>query len=336
MKSAVIFISVFGLIWSSLTLLFDFTISREIAGEWRSRSFAETTGHVKSSKLTTSRSSRSISYIADIVYDYSVNGRTFTASKLRYGVMFNSSRDQAQSAVDKHPVGAETPVYFDAENPSDAVLEPGLSGVGLLTTVFITPFNVIMLGLWLALVDAVRNLNPNRPAGGVPLIKRGWMTRARMPRFTAFAVGMLTLGGTSFAAIFIVGFSTKMNPSPNTAIATWCAVLGLSVFAAARRWLKIQSGVEDLVLDEDTLTLTLPLTFGRKETVRVPFSEVKAFVVESVEQRGSKGGVSYTFAPAVHFKDGRKGEKLADWGSRERADSFVAWLHEKTGVPAKP
>ena len=336
MKSgAVIFISVFGLLWSSVTLVFDSVMAREITAEWRSREFAQTTGHVKSSKVTSYYGGRSISYIADIVYDYTVNGRTFSGSKLRYGVMFNSSRDQAQSAVDRHPAGRETPVFFDPANPADAVLEAGLSGVGLFTTVFITPFNVIMVGLWSAVADALRNSKSNRVAGGVRLLGRGLVTRARLPRFTAFAILMLTLAGTSFVSIFIVGFSTKMNPSLNNVIATWCAVLGLSVFAFARRWLRIQSGADDLVLDEGSLALTLPRTFGRKQAMLVPFSEVKTFAVESIEQRSNKGGVSYTYAPTVHFKDGRKEEKLADWADREKADAFTAWLREKTGAHSK-
>jgi len=329
--SAIVPLSVFGLLFSSLVLVFDYSTVREIAGEWRSQSFAQTTGHVLSSKLTT-HYGKHISYSADFVYDYTVDGQRFTGTKVDYGRALNSTHAWAQSLLTRYPAGSTTPVYFDRANPSDAVLEPGLRGPGLFTTVFLVPFNVMMIGLWAGLANLLTNSNASRVAGGVQVLEESLVTRARLPRFTPFAAGMLAMAATSFLAIFIVGFGTKMNPSPHTVIATWCVILVVPAVAFLRRWWKIQSGVEDLVLDPGSRVLTLPQTFGRKQVVVVPFNEVKALAVASIEHRTSKG-VSQTWAPTIQFKDNRKEEKLVVWPSREKAESFAAWLREKTGLP---
>jgi hypothetical protein len=95
--------------------------------------------------------------------------------------------------------------------------------------------------------------------------------------------------------------------------------------------MKIQSGAEDLVLDEGARTLTLPLTFGRKQTTQVTFDEVKSVEVKSIMHSSSKGRVSYTYAPSLCFKNLNSEEILANWPSREKAESFTAWLREKIG-----
>jgi hypothetical protein len=227
-------------------------------------------------------------------------------------------------------------VYFDWGNPSDAVLERGFSGSCLFDTVSAMPFNVFMIVLLAQIVEGFRNSRANRIAGGVRLLEEGFATRARLPRWTAFNAGMMALGGSSLLAVILTQFCS-LDLSVDAVIATWCGILGGSALIFVwRRW-RIQSGAEDLVLDPGSRLLTLPRTFGRREAMVVPFSDVKALAVTTFEHRSKnkKKGVTYTWAPTVEFKDNRKAEKLADWDSREKAIAFAAWLGEKSGLPLK-
>jgi hypothetical protein len=331
-SGSLVLLSIFGLFWSSIILMADFFAAREIAGQWRSRSFTETSGHVRSSTLT-QHFGRHVTYTADLVYEYTVNGTAFTGSRLRYGG-WTSSAGQARDMVDSHPAGSATAVFFDPANPSDAVLETGLDGGTLSLTLIFAPFNVIMLWIWSKVIAAARASKTAPVAGGMQIDESGLETRVRMPRMTAYAAGMLALGGLSFLAIFLLGFATNMNPSIRTVGAAWGGVLGASALIFARRWRRIQSGAEDLVIDEGARALTLPRTFGRKESITATIRDLKAVTVEKAERPARNGRVTYTWKPTLQFKDGRQAETLADWNSNEKAEAFTAWLRERIGLPA--
>ena len=125
-----------------------------------------------------------------------------------------------------------------------------------------------------------------------------------------------------------------MEPSIRTVCAAWAGIVGLSALIFARRWRRIQSGAEDLVLDQGSRALTLPRTFGRQESVTVSFREVTDVTVVKVERPTRRSRASYTWAPTIQFKDGREAQTLADWKNNEKAEAFTAWLREKIGLPA--
>jgi len=328
--SSVAFLSVFALFWSSITLWQDYVAAREIAGGLRSRSFVKTSGEVSSSTLTP-HTGKGVSYTADLVYEYTVNGRTFTGSKVGYG----GWTGRASDVVDAHPAGSAAVVFFDPANPSDAVLETGLSGRNLFATVLLAPFNVLTIGIWSWIIAGAGASKTASVAGGVGIVESAPETRVRMSQLNAFESGMLALVGTSFAVLFLVGLSTDSNPSVNMVIAAWGGILGASALVFTRRWRRIQSGVEDLVIDAGARALTLPQTFGRKESITAPFREVQAVTVEKVARSSRRRRASSTRAPTLQFKDGRPGEILAEWSSNEKAEAFAGWLREKIGVSAK-
>ena len=80
---------------------------------------------------------------AEIRYSYQVDGVAYKNDTVRFGNVFmNDSFGKASATVKRHPPGPTT-VYYDAHNPRESVLEPGLhignllgpTGAGLLFTI---------------------------------------------------------------------------------------------------------------------------------------------------------------------------------------------------------
>lgn len=81
--------------------------------------------HERSSKH---RSSRDVTnYYAQVVYEYTVNGKTRSSNDIAFGG-YSLSKDpsQASGIVDKYPAGSQVVVYYSPAHPSMAVLEPGI------------------------------------------------------------------------------------------------------------------------------------------------------------------------------------------------------------------
>jgi hypothetical protein len=188
-----------------------------------------------------------------------------------------------------------------------------------------------MLWLWAFVGGAVRRKITSPPAGGVPIVQRGMMTHVRLPRYSPLTAAGGTALIISFLSIFIIAFSTGMDP-PMWAIQTvWACVLGLALLVYFQRTWLVGSGAKDLVIDDETKTLSLPQTFGRKTDVIMAYGAVSKLDVQTIAHRGSKGATSYTYAPRLVWSDesgATHEEKLAEWHDAQRAEAFIAWLTE--------
>lgn len=96
---------------------------------------------------------RSTSFEASVRYEFSVDGQTFTGSRVAYGDYGSSFSSHAQSIVDRYPKGRSVTVSYMPGNPTECLLEPGaktqvwfLPGMGL----------VFFVAGCLALVQQVR------------------------------------------------------------------------------------------------------------------------------------------------------------------------------------
>jgi hypothetical protein len=135
-----------------------------------------------------------------------------------------------------------------------------------------------------------------------------------------------------FASIFIVGFATGMDPSLPLALFVVAVVYGSGLAAYWWQLRKIASGVNDLIFHESSRTLELPLTFGRKERVTVNLANVRSLSVETVTQRGNKGGTTYTYVPTLGLHGSYpSSQKLAAWYDKKKADQFADWLRARLG-----
>jgi len=331
-----VFVFLFAGIWSAGVLFMDLRTAGELWRQFETSHYPVTMGTVTFSQITSHHTSKGgTTYGVDIRYHYVVDDHPFDGSRFRYMSMSTSSDyEWATVTVNKHPVSSQIPVYFNPSDPTDAVLSPDLSGSDLFTVLFLMPFNLVMIGFWIGIGGWLRDRIFNPVAGGVKIIVEGPQTRIRLPQYGALAWGMLATGALSFASIFVVGFASGFRPSMLTALLTLIVVIGSGAGIYVWQWRKIQSGDDDLVLDETSTTIALPETYGRKQRVMVNRSEIEKLTVEVIEHRGSKGGVSYSYAPALWLRRNENVEtqKLADWGDRKKAETFAEWLRQRLNL----
>ena len=91
------------------------------------------------------------SYLAKVLYEFSVEGTMFNGDRIAYGEYGSSSPSDARRIVDRYPRGKSVTVYYMPDNPEECLLEPGLKSqlwfllgfglifvtVGSLTAVFL-------------------------------------------------------------------------------------------------------------------------------------------------------------------------------------------------------
>lgn len=337
MKKGIGFLIVFGLFWSGMTLMFDgFTIVPAVRQVLAQR-FVSTQGTVLSSEVTHHDDSDGTTHGVRITYSYTVAGREYTGDRFRYDKSSSSDSAWARQAVAEHQVGSTTTVYYDPLVPQNSVLSPGLRGSDLFMALFMTPFNVVMLGFWWLGWNRLKRKWRKPIAGGVKLRTTLRRTRARMTEFSPLMSGVLTVALLSFLSIFVIGFGFGgFHPSLRVVGVTWGIVLAGGVAMGIWQWINILRGKYDLVLDEMRSSIQLPLTCGRKTRKTFGFGEVHGCYVETIEKRDNEGATTYTYVPTLRLTaaDGPL-EKLAEWHDAERAREFVAWLNEKLG-PRNP
>jgi len=323
----------FGLIWSGMTLLFDgFTVVPAVRQIWAQR-FATAPGTILSSEVTYHDDSDGTTHGVRITYSYTVAGREYTGDRFRYDKSSSSDSAWAHRAVSEHPAGSPTTVYYDPQAPENAVLRTGLEGSDLFMTLFMTPFNVVMLGFWRAGWNLLWRRWRKPIAGGVKLRTALRQTRAQLTEFSPLATSIVTVALLAFLSIFVICFGFGgFHPSLRVVSVTWVIVLAGGALAGIWHWKNILGGKYDLVVDDLNGSIGLPLTCGRKIRKTFALAEVYDTFVDTIEKRDSEGSISYTHIPTLRLGtiDGPT-EKLAEWHDAEKAREFVAWLKEKLG-----
>ncbi len=87
--------------------------------------------------------SRSTSYHAKVDYTYEVDGVAYQAERVSFKDAISKSRGHAEEISNSYKVGQAVVVAYDAEDPGNAVLEPGLSPASFIYLAF----GLALLGL---------------------------------------------------------------------------------------------------------------------------------------------------------------------------------------------
>ena len=132
------------IVWGGFGFIFvlvNFFLYREIVSTQNRENAAQTwptvTGKITASKVKRQHDSENgpVDY-PHVSYTYEVNGKTHRSSNIMAGGELGGMN--VESTLARYPQGSQVTVYYDPQNPKDAVLEPGNKTVSK--------------GLWLMLV----------------------------------------------------------------------------------------------------------------------------------------------------------------------------------------
>jgi len=132
----------------------------------KTQSWPSVDGVIERSFVDKSISDGRTRYRAKIRYIYSVDDISYIGDRVKFGANLNKS--SAESIVKKYGIDRKVKVYFDPINPSDAVLEPGVSLIVLGYPAFGVLFVLISLfllrfGLSQTLVKKLYNWGQSEP-----------------------------------------------------------------------------------------------------------------------------------------------------------------------------
>jgi hypothetical protein len=128
----------------SIVLLFAMMRSR---GKVRvSQSWPAAEGRILHSMAEYHRSSESGAYYPIVNYEYSVNGQMYRSGQIRFGtrVGFGSS-SVVQRIVSRYPIGSSQAVYYNPDNPGEAVLERTTGGANTLLGCLVGIFIIVII-----------------------------------------------------------------------------------------------------------------------------------------------------------------------------------------------
>ena len=87
-------------------------------------------------------------YRPEVTYTYTVEGKTYTGTKLGGDTVEVSSERHAREHAARYVPGAPVTVYYDPENPSHALLEPGVHSVSWLMPAVGVVFLIVTAALY--------------------------------------------------------------------------------------------------------------------------------------------------------------------------------------------
>lgn len=137
-------------------LMKNFSKAR-LSKNWRS-----TPGKIISSELDAQTTTdedgyQTTTYIANIIFQYSVNNVSFECDCINFDYgMRTSNKHKQQSIVEQYPAGSQVMVHYDPDEPEQAVLEKRVNGV--FTTIMVSAV-FILIGV----IVAVMSLGVNPP-----------------------------------------------------------------------------------------------------------------------------------------------------------------------------
>jgi hypothetical protein len=115
----------------------------------------QTAGTVTQSRLDTDDG-----YRIHVIYEYAVNGVAYSCSRVQFGTPTTYIRkSSAEAAIGRYPVDSRLTVYYDPENPADAVLDR-ISPSGLEYIVSGIILLVLMVLVILYPAHTVTSVNP--------------------------------------------------------------------------------------------------------------------------------------------------------------------------------
>jgi hypothetical protein len=84
--------------------------------------------HVAEDYQVDSEGDRHRVFAPHVVYEYEVNGVTYRGERLKAGIRsFTGNLRKVEQELARYPVGGMVRVYYNPDDPAEAVLQPGVS-----------------------------------------------------------------------------------------------------------------------------------------------------------------------------------------------------------------
>jgi Protein of unknown function (DUF3592) len=312
--------------WSALTLVFDVIISWGALWQLAAQGYPSVPGVVTHSKVDCGEDGDS--YRPDIHYDYTVAGVRYAGVRYRYG-QWGSNDNSARRTVDQHPVGKEVAVYYNPADPADAVLAAGLQGTDLLLAMFMTPFNLVMVGGWWGVWNDRRRAGPGEPFAGLPVTRRGGRVCLRQPdpRLILAAAA----GGFVPPILLVIGIAVcaGFDPPLPVMLGAWTVVLGVGI--VVHRLVAPPAFLSKLILDDQDGQVKVFRNCRWSPDLVVPVSSVAAVSVATVEDADNQGAVRRVYVTTLAYTDDNgapQQEPLEEWTEPELAESLAAGIRD--------
>jgi hypothetical protein len=264
--------------------------------------------------------------VETLQYTYEVDGRTFQGDNYHYSV--RTSSDSAAWAGPEFRVGSPVRVFYRYGSPWESVLVKGVQGRTLLLLLGLTPVN---LALFVGLFLAVRSMRKSRL--GVPVFERNGRTHVRLTDKTPFLMGLAGAGAAALVLCIAIGFVMGLDAPVPAVVMAWGFAVAAGV--VADRWwqAKLDSGLHDLILDEQARTLSLPATHGRSTRRDLQWSDIQSVILDKETRRSSKGSISEHFRCMLRLPGASRAELVQEWqGDPDRAANLVNWLQARLGL----
>jgi hypothetical protein len=149
-----------------LVLVWDISFSKNLIAQFESRNYPSTTGsiiHSEIASLTSTPSAASASraphtsYGVNFEYRYELNGQSYNATRFRYDHYF-WTHEWAQQTVANHPAGSQIQVFYNPQNPADALLSAGINTQDMILILILALLNLFAIWLWRGIGKKIRSV----------------------------------------------------------------------------------------------------------------------------------------------------------------------------------
>jgi hypothetical protein len=334
---------IFAALWSLAVVAFDALSVHAMSAQLRTAGWSRVDGEIVSSAVRTKRWDPDNLPTHGLALDYVYVAAGQTHHGHHYDLADTStSGTWAEDTARTLPAGARVPVFYDPENPSEAVLRAGLPDGGpVLLGLFLLPFNAVIFA-FVSVVRRERRLaRRDDETGGLRLVEAGPVTRVLPEAYGPAASALLGAGLAAFVVSIgtVVGFG--FEPPSAIVRAALAVVLGAAALGLGRAVARGRSGSHDLVLDAEARTLRLPR--GRRGEPRepLPWASIAQVVTETMKTETTNDGGSptrsvYRWVSLVLSDGARVRVRSATWSERDAVERFRRWLEARlAGAPTR-
>lgn len=328
---------VFATLWIGFVCFFLVMMSRGVMTQVESAGFPTAPGVVTSAEVeATSDGEGGTNYNAAIEFSYEIEGQAYSGDRVRAGMTWSSSSSAAET-VARYPVGTPVSVFYDPDDPSRALLEPGLKGTDLFGFMFMTPFIAVGIGTALAVLSMLKEIMAPSPTGGVPVRRLGMRLVARTAWFSPVIAALTAGGAAGFVLIFVLGFAAGSGLPMWLALAGIAVVIAAALVAAVLTAQAAQSGRGSLVIDRAAGTVTLPAKGGKlahafkQAEGTIPIDAVRDIEIErrKTRSKGKNSGTTTVYRIWLVLDESARDKRrrqILETGGARKATRFATWL----------